>query len=102
MRQIALHVVPGSGSYGSALFGFHFYTWAFVGYGALVLYVGAMLLLDSRAADSARNLRLNGAERAACALFVALTAVNVVAFALECGAGPCPDDPTGYLLLPGR
>jgi len=61
-----------------------------------------MLLLDSRAADSARNLRLNGAERAACALFVALTAVNVVAFALECGAGPCPDDPTGYLLLPGR
>ena len=102
LRQIALHVVPGSGSYGSALFGFHFYTWAFVGYGALVLYVGAMLLLDSRAADSARNLRLNGAERGACALFVALTAVNVVAFALECGAGPCPDDPTGYLLLPAR
>ena len=87
---------------GSALFGFHFYTWAFVGYGALVLYVGAMLLLDSRAADSSRNLRLSGAERAACALFVALTAVNVVAFALECGVGPCPDDPTGYLLPPGR
>ncbi len=35
LRQIALHVVPGSGSYGSALFGLHFYTWAFVGYGAL-------------------------------------------------------------------
>ena len=45
LRQIALHVVPGSGSYGSALFGWHFYTWAFVGYGALVAYVGAMLLL---------------------------------------------------------
>ncbi len=45
LRQIALHVVPGSGSYGSALFGWHFYTWAFVGYGALVVYVGAMLLL---------------------------------------------------------
>ena len=102
LRQIALHVVPGTGSYGSALFGFHFYTWAFIGYGALVLYVGAMLLLDSRAADSARNLRLNGAERAACALFVTLTAANVVAFVLECGVGPCPDDPTGYLLLPGR
>ncbi len=61
-----------------------------------------MPLLDSRAADSVRNLRLNGAERAACALFVALTAVYVATFALECGAGPCPDDPTGYLLPTGR
>jgi disulfide bond formation protein DsbB len=102
LRQIALHVVPGTGSFGSALFGFHFYTWAFVGYGALVLYVGAMLMLGGRTADSAHNLRLNGAERAACALFVALTAANVMAFVLECGVGPCPDDPTGYLLLPGR
>jgi disulfide bond formation protein DsbB len=102
LRQIALHVVPGTGSYGSALFGLHFYTWAFVGYGALVLYVGAMLILGGRTADSAQDLRLNGAERAACALFVALTAANVVAFVLECGVGPCPDDPTGYLLLAPR
>jgi len=43
LRQIALHVVPGTGSYGSALFGMHFYTWAFVAYGALIVYVGVML-----------------------------------------------------------
>ena len=38
LRQISLHVVPGTGSYGSALFGMHFYTWAFVGYGALISF----------------------------------------------------------------
>jgi disulfide bond formation protein DsbB len=101
LRQIALHVVPGTGSYGSALFGFHFYTWAFVGYAALIVYVGAMLLIGVRADGSAGARRLNTAEAGACTLLIALAAVNVVAFFLECGLGPCPDDPTGYLWLPG-
>jgi disulfide bond formation protein DsbB len=100
LRQIALHVVPGTGSYGSALFGFHFYTWAFVGYGALIAYVGAMLLVGNKTADSARPRPLSTFEVGACALFVGLAAVNVVAFLLECGLGPCPDDPAGYLWLP--
>ena len=30
LRQIALHVIPNTGAYGSALWGFHFYTWAFI------------------------------------------------------------------------
>lgn len=102
LRQIALHVVPGSGSYGSALFGLHFYTWAFVGYGALAAYVGGMLLLTPRTQAreySVRDDRL--LARIACGLFIALAAANVVAFALECGLGPCPDNPTGYLWWPG-
>src|SRR5262245_21155222 len=45
LRQISLHVIPGTGAYGSALWGFHFYTWAFIGYGALVVYAGAMLIV---------------------------------------------------------
>jgi disulfide bond formation protein DsbB len=100
LRQIALHVVPGSGSYGSALFGLHFYTWAFVGYGALIVYVGAMLLVGGKVAGAVRPRPLDTFEIGACALFVGLAAVNVIAFLLECGLGPCPDDPTGYLWLP--
>jgi disulfide bond formation protein DsbB len=100
LRQIALHVVPGSGSYGSALFGFHFYTWAFVGYGALIAYVGAMLLVGDKASDSSRPRALSTFEVVACALLVGVAAVNVLAFLLECGLGPCPDDPTGYPWLP--
>lgn len=98
LRQIALHVVPGSGSYGSALFGFHFYTWAFVGYGALLAYVGFMLIATAGARDE-RPPRPSGFETFAFGLFVLLAAANVVSFLLECGLGPCPDDPTGYLLL---
>ncbi|WP_271946626.1 disulfide bond formation protein B [Ruegeria faecimaris] len=28
VRQILLHIVPGTGHYGSPVFGYHYYTWA--------------------------------------------------------------------------
>ena len=96
LRQIALHVVPDTGTYGSALLGFHFYTWAFVAFGALVAYVGAMLLLFPERGD-VRAPPSGAVARFACLLFLVLAAANAVAFLLQCGAGPCPDNPTGYL-----
>lgn len=102
LRQIALHIVPGTGHYGSALFGLHFYTWAFVGYGALIAYVGVMLLFEARAPLRDRVPHAGPWEWLACWLFVALAAANVVSFLLECGFGPCPDNPVGYLWWPGK
>src|SRR5689334_828707 len=29
-RQVLLHIMPGDAGYGSALLGYHFYTWAFI------------------------------------------------------------------------
>lgn len=101
LRQIGLHVVPGTGSYGSALFGMHFYTWAFVGYGVLIAYVGIQLLLGATSERGADSASPGTPARAACGLFLAVAAANVVAFLLECGLGPCPDTPVGYLWLPG-
>jgi disulfide bond formation protein DsbB len=101
LRQIALHVVPGTGSYGSALFGIHFYTWAFVGYGMLVVFVAVMLLLAARTpAHERANRDTSPWINAACWLFILIAAANVVAFVLECGVGPCPDTPLGYLWWP--
>jgi disulfide bond formation protein DsbB len=100
LRQIALHVVPGTGHYGSALFGFHFYTWAFAGYGLLLAYVGAMLLWTRAPDPREREPARGGLASAACVLFVLLAAANVAAFLLECGTGPCPNNPVGYLWWP--
>jgi disulfide bond formation protein DsbB len=100
LRQISLHVIPGSGHYGSALFGFHFYTWAFVGYGALVVYVGAMLMVARVADERARAEPMGPVARLACWLFILMALANAAAFLAECGLGPCPDDPTGYLWWP--
>ena len=101
LRQVALHVVPGTGHYGSALFGLHFYSWAFVGYGALIVYVGTMLVAGEAAASRERAPAGDPTVTLAGLLFVAVAAANVVAFLFECGVGPCPDNPVGYLWWPG-
>lgn len=45
LRQIALHLQPGDPGFGSALFGLHFYTWAFIGFVALILHCALCLAL---------------------------------------------------------
>ncbi|MFM9077148.1 MAG: disulfide bond formation protein B [Solirubrobacterales bacterium] len=37
LRNIALHIVPGTGAYGDAVFGFHLYTWAFLVFMAMTI-----------------------------------------------------------------
>jgi hypothetical protein len=37
-----------------------------------------------------------------CGLFLLLAAANAAAFMLECGTGPCPDNPVGYMWWPKR
>ena len=100
LRQISLHVIPGSGAYGSELFGMHFYTWAFVGYGALVVFCAAMLILFPQAPVRPRPAAAGALGTVACALFLLLAAGNAASFLAECGLGPCPDDPVGYLWWP--
>src|SRR5262249_47764643 len=40
-RQILLHIMPGDPGYGSALFGYHYYTWAFIGFAVPLVLIAA-------------------------------------------------------------
>ena len=46
MRQILLHIMPGDAGYGSALLGYHYYTWAFIGFSLAIILLAAMLLFE--------------------------------------------------------
>jgi disulfide bond formation protein DsbB len=46
-RQILLHVAPGTGSYGAALYGLHFYTWSFLLFAAVILGTAILLLTST-------------------------------------------------------
>src|SRR6266853_2644220 len=50
-RQILLHIMPGDAGYGSALLGYHYYTWAFVGFAVAIVLIAAMLLFDGQFKD---------------------------------------------------
>jgi disulfide bond formation protein DsbB len=99
MRQILLHIMPGDPGYGSALLGYHYYTWAFIGFAVAIVALAAMLSFDGQFAGDKPPVTANAFARTAVWLVIALSALNVVATLLECGFAACPDDPAGYELL---
>jgi disulfide bond formation protein DsbB len=100
-RQVLLHILPGDAGYGTALFGYHYYTWALIGFAAAIVLLAAMLLFDRQfERDAAAEQTAPGAfATTAVWLVIALTALNVVSTLLECGFGACADNPVVYELL---
>ena len=100
VRQILDHVVPGTGSYGNAVFGLHLYTWAFIAFVLMIVGAGVMLL-DDRQFSRAEPMssRLRPLPVTAVATFLLLAIGNVISTVLLCGAGFCPENPGGYLIF---
>ena len=96
LRQIALHVVPGTGGYGSPILGLHLYTWAFVVFALVVVGSGLMLLIETQFSGGRGR---SGLGRFAVGLFALVVLANGVSTVLECSGGLCPDNPTEYQLL---
>jgi disulfide bond formation protein DsbB len=99
MRQILLHIMPGDPGYGSALLGYHYYTWAFIGFAVSIVLIAAVLLFDRQFEDDGAQLQAGAFAQVAVWLVIALTALNVVSTVLECGFAACPDNPVKYELL---
>jgi disulfide bond formation protein DsbB len=93
-RQVLLHVVPGTGSYGAALLGLHLYSWSFLLFAAVILGTAILLLLPrptSPMQPLPRELRYALAWAA-----IGLSALNAVTTFLQCGPLECPDNPVSY------
>ena len=103
-RQVLLHIMPGDPGYGSALLGFHYYTWALIGFGIAIVAIAAILLFDRqfKPENTAASATAGAFARTAVWLVIALTAANVLSTVLECGFGACPDNPLEYELLRRR
>jgi disulfide bond formation protein DsbB len=99
-RQVLLHIMPGDAGYGSALLGYHYYTWALLGFIAAIVLLACILLFDRQFDDTApQPISGDGFASAAVWLVIGLTALNVVSTLLECGFGACADNPIVYELL---
>ena len=102
IRQIELHILPGDAGYGEPFLRLHLYTWAFVTFAIVMIYVGVMLMLMPRgipqapaAGSTARKI-----STAVIWLFIGVVAANVVAIIFLEGFAPVlPDDPSGYVLI---
>jgi disulfide bond formation protein DsbB len=98
-RQVLLHIMPGDPGYGSALLGYHYYSWAFIGFAVAIIALATMLLFDGQFRDDGKRQPAGAFARVAVWLVIALAALNVVSTLLECGFGACPDNPLAYEFL---
>lgn len=102
VRQILLHIKPGDQGYGAPVLNLHLYTWAFITFVIVMIYVGVMLMLMPKGIPAAPAAGSVGwkVSTAIIWLFIAIVAANVVAIIfLEGFAGVLPDDPDGYTLI---
>ena len=101
LRQVSLHVVPGTGSYGAPFLGLHYYTWAFVVFALVVLGSAVMAGFSSQYQEQ-RYIPFreqSGIGKLAIVLAMGFVAANAVVTFAECGPLQCPDDPTSYWLF---
>jgi disulfide bond formation protein DsbB len=102
-RQVLLHIMPGDPGYGSALLGFHYYTWALIGFCIAIVAIAVVLLFDRQfKPDDTNQPKPDAFARVAIWLVIALTAANVLSTLVECGFAACPDNPVDYELLKRR
>ena len=102
IRQIELHILPGDPGYGEPFLRLHLYTWAFVTFAIVAIYVGVMLALMPRGIPQAPAVGSpqHKISTAIIWLFIGVVAANVIAIIfLEGFAWVLPDDPSSYTLI---
>ncbi|QBR82924.1 disulfide bond formation protein B [Legionella israelensis] len=98
LRQIALHVVPGTGTYGSSIFGLHMYTWSFIAATLILLLTTVILGLEKQYQKPAEKRLFGWVSHVLFALILSLSLTNFFSVLAECGFSACPDNPQHYLL----
>jgi disulfide bond formation protein DsbB len=99
-RQVLLHIAPGDAGFGTALFGYHYYTWALIGFASAIVLLAVILLFDRQFEPDREPTEAPPAYAAVAVwLVIGLTALNVASTLLECGFGACAENPVVYELL---
>lgn len=102
VRQIELHILPGDPGYGEPFLRLHLYTWAFITFAIVMVYVGVMLALMPRGIPRAPAVGSTQWKISTVViwLFIGVVAANVIAIIfLEGFAFVLPDDPSSYTLI---
>jgi hypothetical protein len=94
-----LHIVPGSGAYGSAILDLHFYTWAFLLFVATILATAMLLLLHAGEFGAPPTMSSFPFQSLVVTAAIVVTAANAVTTFIQCGPIECPDNPVSYWLL---
>lgn len=99
LRQIALHVIPGTGSYGNPFLGYHLYTWSFVVSMSLIITNCFLLGIQSQYQSKDFLYKWRNLSNLMFALAVVVVLGNIILTIFECQFSTCPDNLTAYELI---
>lgn len=91
LRQISLHVCPGSTQFGFPVIGLSLYTWSFVVFVCSVLAIALLLLFYRPGQSETPPERFNGWCKFALGVIFAIALANVVTTFMQCGLSVCHD-----------
>ncbi len=91
LRQISLHICPGSPTFGSPVLGFSLYTWAFISFFCSLLAIGTLLALYKPEWKPINSKFLKHLEQFAFLYVLLIVLADIVSAAMICGLGVCPD-----------
>lgn len=89
LRQISLHVCPGTPVFGLPVLGLSLYTWSFIVFACCVLGVAVLLFLYEPRDSQSPPEKLNWLAKFAIGYLTLITAMNVATTFMQCGFGPC-------------
>lgn len=100
VRQIALHILPGTPAYGLPLLGLHMYTWVFILSVICIIYTTFMLCIQAQF-EQEDPLQvppswLRSLSHFAFLFFLSMLLLNILFTFLECGFKTCPENPVAY------
>ncbi|MBI2743785.1 MAG: disulfide bond formation protein B [Chlamydiales bacterium] len=93
LRQISLHVCPGSPTFGTPVLGYGLYTWALISFVCSIIAIGGLMLLYNPSWKPFHSKALTLMERFAFLFTLAIIIADIVSIGMICGFTPCPDNP---------
>ncbi|WP_279130239.1 disulfide bond formation protein B [Photobacterium phosphoreum] len=98
LRQVSLHVIPGTPGFGSPVFGIHYYTWAFILFSLTIVGVAVLQVLWNKDWNN-NDYKMNRFGKFVCLVAIFAVVINVISTFIECGPYQCPDNPITYWLF---
>ncbi|WHI48370.1 disulfide bond formation protein B [Microbulbifer sp. JMSA004] len=101
LRQVSLHVIPGTPGYGNPLMGYHYYTWALFIFYMIIIGIAIISAFGKQYENPVfSGFRSQGAlSKIAIVAALSITAINTLITFAECGPTVCPDNPDRYWLF---
>ncbi len=101
IRQILLHIQPGSPMFGQPVLGLSLYTWVFIISVCFIIFISILMLFDKqfKRRPGHKSKFVTTVSSIVFVFLLVVVGINIVSTYYECGFNQCPENPVRYKML---